>query len=131
MREKLERAPDNLAPEQAIMGQPQNKRQDANDDRSAIKDQAIIQMLPRIGCSGPFIDSPLPKRELPTGQIHRDGHHGKINASDCEPSAVIVGCEIDGQGKQERDQEIFAKEQARIPPRRLRGKGLWGPGMEN
>lgn len=124
MRKKLERAPDNFAPEQAIMGQPKNQRQDANDDRSAMEDQTMIQVLWRIDCSGPFVGCLFPKRELPTGQIHRDGHHGKINASDREPSAVIVGCEIDGQGKQERDQEIFAKEQARIPPRRLRGEGL-------
>jgi len=85
------------------MGQPQNQRQDANDDRSAIKDQAIIQVLPRIGCSGSFIGCLLPKCELTEWQIHRDRQHGEINASDREPSAVIVGREVDGQGKQERD----------------------------
>ena len=110
MGKKVERALDNLATEQAIMGQPQNQCQDENDDRSPIKDQTTIQVLPRIGCSGSFIASFLPEHELLVGQIHGDRQHGEINASNREPAAVIVGREVDGQGKQERDQKIFAKE---------------------
>jgi len=42
MGKEQERALDNLAAEQAKMGQPKDQRQDANDDRNAIKDQLII-----------------------------------------------------------------------------------------
>lgn len=45
VREELERALDDIATEQAIMGKPQNQRQNTYDDRSAIKDQAMIQVL--------------------------------------------------------------------------------------
>jgi hypothetical protein len=43
---KLERAPDNITTEKAIMGQQYNQRQDANDGRNAIKDQVMIQVFP-------------------------------------------------------------------------------------
>lgn len=91
---------DNLATEQTIMGQPRDQRQDANNGRSAIKDQAIIQVRSRIRCSGSLIDCFFLKRELPVGQIHPDRQQGEINASDREPSSVIVGSIVDGQGKQ-------------------------------
>jgi hypothetical protein len=85
MGKKLERASDNLATEQTIMGQPKNQRQDANDDRSTVKDQAMIQVFPRIGCSGFLAGFPFLKYEFPAGQIHRDCQHGEINAGDREP----------------------------------------------
>lgn len=110
MQKKLERIPDDLTTEQTIMGQPENQRQDANEDRSAIKEQATIQVLPRTGCGGAFIGFILPKRELQAGQVHRNRQHRVIDAGDREPPAIIVGRKVDGQGKQERDQEILAKE---------------------
>jgi hypothetical protein len=67
MGEKLEWAPDDFATEQAIMGQPENKNQDASNDRSAVKDEAMIQMFRRIDSRRFFIGSLLPKREFPAG----------------------------------------------------------------
>src|SRR5512136_800002 len=44
MRKILERAPDDLAAEQAVMRQPQDQCQKTNEHRNAVKHQAMIQV---------------------------------------------------------------------------------------
>ncbi len=96
MGEKFEWTPDNVATEQAVMRQQQDDCQDTKDDRNDIKDQGMIQVLPRIAHRGFFTGWLLPKRKLPAGQIHRNRQHSKIDASDREPASVIVGSEVGG-----------------------------------
>ena len=85
------------------MGQPKNQCQDAKEDRDTIKDQAIIQVIVWSFCTEAFIDTFFPKCEFPARQIRRYRQQREIQASNREPSAVIVGCEVNGQGKQEPD----------------------------
>ena len=96
MRKKLEWTSDDLTTEQAKMWQPEHQSQDADDDRSTIKDQAVVQMVLRNSYGSSFIGSFLAKRELVPGQIHRSCQHSEIDASDREPAPIIVGCEVDG-----------------------------------
>ena len=131
MGEKFERTSDNVAAEKAVVRQQQDDCQDANDDRNYIKDQGMIQVFPRIGHCGFFIVCLLPKCELRAGQIYRNRQQGEIDTSDREPASVIVGSEVGGQCQQERDQEILAKEQARITPRRFWREVIWEAGTEN
>ncbi len=110
MREEQQRAADDLATEQAIMRQPEDQRQKTNKDRNAVKDPAIIQVRRGGGGSGAFTGGLLAQGELPAGQIQRDGQQDEVDASHREPAPVIVGGEVDRQGKQQRDQEILEKE---------------------